>query len=44
MDVARASGDEIWTNSDFDREKVDFDVKKSFNPPQYWLPFYRGGV
>ena len=25
MDVPRAPGDEIWTKSDLDREKVDFD-------------------
>ena len=28
MDVARASGDEIWTKSDIDREEIDVDRKK----------------
>ena len=30
MDVARASGDEIWTKSVFDQENSLADVKKSF--------------
>ena len=28
MVVARASGDEIWTKSDFDREQIDVDREK----------------